>query len=367
MYSETRHKLREMTDFSAFEDLCNLLLSRIGYEGIDPQGIQGRDGGKDSILRRDNTTVFHYSLRSDWESKVDEDLETVQEKVREGAFDCDKFVFVTNHFIGGEKKGKKKNEVENEYNWDFELIDGSRIQTELDSHHLDLRKRFFAIPDDGPEQKLTDQVEAWRDERLNNVRNGDKLSVEYTESPSVALHVIPRDSLVGTLSIQLSRDDRLQPINAHGWNRKPNRNGVTGWQPLPDGSEAKAYVDLYDDGRIEAVTYIDSFEREDKELFNPDYFEDHCYSALDEYLEKLEAKGVKPPIYVCISLIGIEGMGIGVGGFRGSVESNQKFTEDIVKTKPVEIPNYDTDVENVLEDEIDEIWRAGGHWRGLSG
>jgi hypothetical protein len=58
MYSRTRDELREMTDFSAFEELCNLLLARIGYEGIDPQGIQGRDGGKDSMLWHDGPVVF---------------------------------------------------------------------------------------------------------------------------------------------------------------------------------------------------------------------------------------------------------------------------------------------------------------------
>lgn len=147
MYSHTQDELKNMTDFSAFEDLCNLFLSRIGYEGIDPQGIQGRDGGKDSILRRDSTTVFHYSLRSDWETKLDEDLETVKEHVRDGDFDCDQFVFVTNEFIGGKKKGNKKTDVEQEYEWRFKLIDGHRIRTELDSHHLDLRKKFLSIPD----------------------------------------------------------------------------------------------------------------------------------------------------------------------------------------------------------------------------
>lgn len=364
MYSETRHKLREMTDFSAFEDLCNLLLSRIGYEGIDPQGIQGRDGGKDSILRHDNTVVFHYSLRSDWESKLDEDLETVEKKIREGAFECDKFVFVTNQFLGGEKKGKKKNEVEDEYNWDFRLIDGSRIQTELDSHHLDLRKNFFGIPDDGPEKKLTDQVEGWRNKRLKNIQNGSQLSVAYDKSPSVVLHVVPRESLVGTVDIELSRDDYLKPINASGWNPKPIPNGIAGWQPLPDGSEANAYTDLYANGRIEALTSMKTFDRENKVLFNPDYFEDYCYSALEVYLEKLATKGIKTPIYVCISLLGIEGLGIGVGGFRGSIEKNQNFSEDVVKTDPVEIVEYSVDIEEVLNDEVENIWRAGGHWRG---
>lgn len=362
MYSRTRDELSEMTDFSAFEDLCNLLLSRIGYEGLDPQGIQGRDGGKDSILRRDKTTVFHYSLRTDWESKLDEDLQTVQEHVEAGDFSCEHFVFVTNEFIGGEKKGKKKNEVEAEFPWTFELIDGLRIQKELDAHHLDLRKRFFGISDDGPETKLLDELESWRDQRIKKIKNNDGLSVNYEHTPTVILHIVPRSALVGANNIELGRDDELSPIKLNGWNAKPFKDGITGWAPNPDGTESRAYTDLYRDGRVEGVCKIEPFDRGDKELINPDYFQKHIFNSLNKYLRKLREKGIETPVYVSLSLQGIEGMGIGVGGFRGSVDEGQVFSTDPLTPEPVEVTSFESSVEDQLEDMVDEIWRDAGHW-----
>lgn len=362
MYSRTRDELENMTDFSAFEDLCNQLLSRIGYEGIDPQGIQGRDGGKDSILRRDDTTVFHYSLRSDWESKLDEDLNTVEEHVGKGDFDCDRFVFVTNQFIGGEKKGNKKNVVEDEYSWEFELIDGMKIQTELDSHHLDIRKKFFSIPDDGPEQRLVDEVESWRDMRLDKVRRNDGLSVNFEEFPAVVLHVLPRDSIVGNVEIELKRKDNLWPIKTRGMNPKPFADGVTGWKPKPDGSESEAYTDFYRDGRIEAVRAIPVNDRGDSKLINSEYVGPAVYDSLNGYLEELENKDVEPPYYICLSIFGVEGLSIGVGGWRGSTEPNQQFTKSIVQCDPIEITDVDADIEDELSEAVDRIWRAAGHW-----
>lgn len=365
MYSRTRDELEHMTDFSAFEDLCNLLLSRIGYEGIDPQGIQGRDGGKDSILRRDDTTVFHYSLRSDWEAKLDDDLDTVKEHVQDRDFDCDRFVFATNEFIGGEKKGDKKNAVEDEYGWEFELIDGYRIQSELDSHHLDLRKKFFSIEDDGPEQRLMDEVESWRSTRLERIQNNDGLSVNFESSPAVVLHIVPRDFFVGSVDIQLNPEDRLKPISVKEWDSKPFADGVTGWAPNEDGRESRAYTDLYHDGRIEAALRLRVMDRGDSKLINGNHIGDSVYESLDEYLEKLDEKGVEPPFYLCLSLFGVQGLSIGIGGWRGSTDPNQQFSKSTIRCEPVEIGEYDADIEEELSEPVDRIWRAAGHWHRM--
>lgn len=369
MYSQTRDELREMTDFSAFEELCNLLLARIGYEGIDPQGIQGRDGGKDSMLWQDDPVVFHYSLRDDWEDKLDEDLETVRAKVTDGAFECEQFVFVTNNMeISGEKKGKKRNEVEETYGWEFELIDGHRIQTELDSHHLDLRKRFLGIPDDaGPEQRLLNEVTQFREERLRRIGQNDQLPVNFQYSPAVVVHIIPRRSLRDQCEFSVSREDVLWPLSVSGMNHRPTAEGIAGFVPSREESGVEAYTNLYRDGRVESVRAIPVNEIDGRKVFSPKYFEGAIYEQLSDYFETLSENGVEPPAHVCISLLGVDGYGIALGGWRGGRDPNKTFNTSRLTPDPVEVTDFTDDPEEMLEKPVTRIWNDAGYMGSMYG
>jgi hypothetical protein len=89
----TRYDLKHLTDYQGFESLCNDVMSRQGYRAIQPLGGH-HDKGRDAI-HFDNTsrqsTVFSYSVRGDWEDKLDEDLA----KVIAHGHHCDRFTYVT--------------------------------------------------------------------------------------------------------------------------------------------------------------------------------------------------------------------------------------------------------------------------------
>ena len=56
--SETIRKLTEYSDIVEFERLCSDLLAKLGYQGIEPQGIGRKDGGKDALLtHNENQTL----------------------------------------------------------------------------------------------------------------------------------------------------------------------------------------------------------------------------------------------------------------------------------------------------------------------
>lgn len=189
--------------------------------------------------------------------------------------------------------------------------------------------------------------------------------MNFEFSPAVVLHIVPRNSLTGSINISLKREDRLCPISVRGWNPKPFADGITGWAPKEDGREARAYTDLYYNGRIEAVRRIPVNDRGDKKLINGNYFGSAVYESLETYLEKLDEKGVEPPFYVCLSLFGIERLSIGVGGWRGSVEPNQQFSKDEICCPPVEISDFDVNFEEELSEAVDRIWRAAGYWNQM--
>jgi len=132
----TKFDLTEVTDYLGFESLCHDLMSREGYKSIQPLGGTG-DKGRDAIHFDKSTsisTVFAYSVRKDWEIKLNEDLE----KVRRYAHKCDQFVFVFTSPISARKFDEKKSAVKKTYGWDLDIYDLKRISTLIDNHHRDL-------------------------------------------------------------------------------------------------------------------------------------------------------------------------------------------------------------------------------------
>lgn len=145
MHNHTVSELTDFTDFVEFERLCADILTGNGYRGIDPQGIQGKDGGKDALHYSDeDDTVFHFSTREDWERKLYEDLE----KVNQNDISCTQFVFVSNRKINGEIKDQVKSNIGEKYGWGLDLWDVERLRVELDNHRQKLRKKYLGIPFD---------------------------------------------------------------------------------------------------------------------------------------------------------------------------------------------------------------------------
>lgn len=179
------------------------------------------------------------------------------------------------------------------------------------------------------------------------------------------LHLIPRESVLNGRKIPIRTDDYLRPIGVHGWNPRPIADGIVGWAPTKDNLGVVAYTTLHEDGRIEAVRGIPVTDRGDKYLVNSAYFEGDIYKSTQNYFEKLEEKGIEPPIYLCLSLLGVEGLAIGIGGWRGSVEPDQKFRTSPLLLDPVEMDSYRVDIEQELADEVRKIWRDAGHWGSM--
>ncbi|MBU1204399.1 MAG: hypothetical protein KKE93_00640 [Nanoarchaeota archaeon] len=181
MYHKTIDELEKYSDNIEFERFCCEILSRLGYRGIEPQGVGKKDGGKDALLNTSKAkVVFHFSLRKDWDKKIYEDLEKVKDK------DYSKFVFVSNHFIPPMRRDKLKKEIEQKYNLDSDIYDQERLRNELDSHSLDLRERYFNIKSDDKKLSQVDLI-------VNKLVNS-KLSEHYIIStPKILFISIPID------------------------------------------------------------------------------------------------------------------------------------------------------------------------------
>lgn len=133
----TKIDLLQLTDYVEFESFCHNLLAMDGYAHIEPLG-GGKDKGRDAIHVDRSTgraTIFAYSVREDWEDKLDEDLGTIHKH----GHACDEVVFFTNGSPTAGQKDKKKKEVKEKYGWGLEFYDLERISTLVDGRHPHLR------------------------------------------------------------------------------------------------------------------------------------------------------------------------------------------------------------------------------------
>ena len=133
-YELSRH-IEDFTDPVQFERLCCDVLTFLGYQGIDPQGVGRRDGGKDAFLHHPThgRVVFHFSLRADWRKKILEDID----RVSRSHLQCDQFIFVTNRRVSAAQKDSLKLVCSKQLGCDLEIFDQERLRAVLSANkHL---------------------------------------------------------------------------------------------------------------------------------------------------------------------------------------------------------------------------------------
>jgi hypothetical protein len=126
--------LEHLTDYDQFERLCHDVMALQGYRNIEPLG-GFQDKGRDAIHRDasgdETATVFAYSVRDDWRSKLGEDCA----KVKKHGHTCQRFVFVCTSIISSSERDAAVAFVEKTYGWSLELYGMERLATLLRSTH----------------------------------------------------------------------------------------------------------------------------------------------------------------------------------------------------------------------------------------
>ena len=122
--------LEQLTDYRQFERLSCDLMSGIGYVGIEPIGGSG-DRGRDALFidtkHSDNLTVFAYSVRVDWKTKLREDCE----RIRDEQHRPKAIVFVCTSTLTGGQKDAAKAQTLADFGWQLEIYDLERVRVML--------------------------------------------------------------------------------------------------------------------------------------------------------------------------------------------------------------------------------------------
>src|SRR5688572_28476678 len=121
--------LERVTDYHEFERLASDLMAGSGYPEIEPLGGSG-DRGRDALFkcRRSNQlTIFTYSVRLDWQRKLQEDCE----RIRSEQHQPHAVVFVCTSTLTSTQKDSAKRNVLREFGWTLEIYDLERIRVAL--------------------------------------------------------------------------------------------------------------------------------------------------------------------------------------------------------------------------------------------
>ncbi|MCM2372091.1 TIR domain-containing protein [Aporhodopirellula aestuarii] len=129
--------LQQLTDYLQFERLCHDILALDGYHNLEPIGGSG-DKGRDAIhvdkMNGGRTTIFAYSVREDWFTKLKEDAK----KIVKHKHTCDQWVFLSTAKISANERDDAIKLVKEKYKWDVDLYGIERFRTLLSTTHKEV-------------------------------------------------------------------------------------------------------------------------------------------------------------------------------------------------------------------------------------
>jgi len=139
----TVYCLEKVTDYFEFERLCHDLMVLEGYTTIEPLGGFS-DKGRDAMHRNaavGQTTIFAYSVREDWRTKLAEDAA----KIKKHNHPCDQMIFITTANFTASERDEAVDAINQKYDWRLELYGLERLRVLLDTRYPQLKTRYPGI------------------------------------------------------------------------------------------------------------------------------------------------------------------------------------------------------------------------------
>jgi hypothetical protein len=260
-----------------------------------------------------------------------------------------------------------------------------RIQKSLISPHmvtLGGRKKFYARASNGRfeldvdqlrsaflnSESIASKIREFRVDRIARIKSGDT-PIPLMAGPYIVLHILPVGAFSSPLQTDILRlvaDARvhqvLAPLHQEFANdRRINLDGFVVYQIREEG-KALGYTQLYRNGAIESVdwSFIYSsgpvIQGGQKVLASLD-FEQGLIAAVERFLGVLRFLAADPPLVLMLTLIGVKGWGMALGGrpFR-----HNEFDRDILMIPELVVENLGGNVGTIIKPILDSVWNASG-------
>ena len=190
----------------------------------------------------------------------------------------------------------------------------------------------------------------------------------FYDSAKIVLHLIPIISFNPAQSYDIgkiaSQPAKLTPIYCGGWNYRYN---LDGFLSFCGGKEEKShsYVQLFRNGIIEAVEGLLLQPYKEQLIIPSIAYEQELIRSLTNYLSLLKALNVEPPIFIFLTLLGVEGYSMAVRERSWFIESHT-IDRDILLLPEVIVESYDVSAAKELKPCFDSIWNACGFPRSFN-
>lgn len=215
-------------------------------------------------------------------------------------------------------------------------------------------------------EQLPERIRKFHRNRIYSISSHEELPVPLLDYGKMIFHLIPLSAFstpktLDVIPIYKKDFDRLPPIGFSSWNRRLNLNGVVTFSD-EDGKLKKAYTQLYRSGIIEVVSV---FEPAGEDYYIPSHtYERYLISATKEYLKLLHDLEIEPPIYVFLTLTGVQKYRFAAGEeFR---KRSEPLDRDVLSMPEVVIDSYDSEPHTILRPIFDMVWNCFGFERSFN-
>jgi hypothetical protein len=221
-------------------------------------------------------------------------------------------------------------------------------------------------------ESLPERVRRFREERIARIVAEETPIVLPRGDAKVVLHLVPIAALdpatrLGMASLRY-QSEKLQPINSSGWNSRYNLDGFLTFFGYGNPQTPTTYVQLFRNGAIEAVEsklleYNNIHDRDSsvapQNLISSTAIERILIVALQRLLKAEQDLGIEPPVFILLTLVGVNGYGI-LSEWTHH-EGTYRFDRDTLLLPDNVMEGYDDAPDGLLQPAFDAMWQAAGY------
>ncbi|MGI8912804.1 MAG: AlbA family DNA-binding domain-containing protein [Chloroflexota bacterium] len=233
-------------------------------------------------------------------------------------------------------------------------------------HRLDVSeiRSLFALSD-----SATERIRGFRIQRLAAI-SARETPIEVTKEAKLVLHLIPLSLTDPSSSFDVSLlSDKITiliPISDSfpSLRDRYNFDGLLVHAILPDHSFSPSYLQVFRNGSIEAVLDL-RYYAHDKYIPGGKYEQD-VLRSLPRFLSAQQQLGVRPPILIMLSLLGVSGYAVASPSFSRRRGDLVPIDRDSVIIPEVVVETFNPDYAMVMRPVFDAVWNAGGWPRSMN-
>lgn len=229
-----------------------------------------------------------------------------------------------------------------------------------------------------------DLVKKIRSERLSAIKAGETPVLLGEDTSKIVLHMIPESTLnVSNASLMpnitpLMKDQQLiEPFSydfgtnesLNEYRYRYNFDGVI--SSIEWRGKRSSYTQFFRHGVIEAVDVSILARLENKMIPGQSVgtlrsYEYCLCEALARYIRALQTLQVEAPIFVMVSLLGVQGYKMSTTGHRHYGYQEPEIDRSDLVVPEIELKQFDCDSREVMKPIFDIIWNAAGHARSAN-